>query len=128
MINFITGTRFVTFLDKLSAVSRNQTSTSYIDRSPDDVFDSPIGTVLVKRGATVLYRYSSDLDWTDLSAMFPYLTTPRRNLLESGINKNAMWIKNSSATSKTWKFLGYTGTMTGECTACVVPVPFYVMV
>jgi len=119
MINFIKDNRFPTFLDRLSSVSRNETDTSYIDLSPNGLFDGDIGTILIKNGSDILYQENSASDFVNLSQLFPYIVAPRKYLLEQGINQKVTWVKNSSSTSKTWKFLGYTGPFNTTCNTCV---------
>lgn len=120
MINFIKDNRFSEFLDKLTNVSRNQADSSYIDLSPNNLFDGEIGTVLVKNGSDILYQKNTDTEFVNLSQLFPYIVTPRKYLLEKGINKKATWVKNSSTELKTWKFLGYTCPFDSVCVACPV--------
>ena len=123
MINFIKDNRFADFLDKLAIVSRNQTDSSYIDLSPNDLFDGDIGIVLVKNGSDILYRYNTDSDFTNLSLMFPYIVEPRKYLLTQGINYKVTWVKNSSYYNKRWQFLGYTCPFNSVCNPC--PVVYY---
>jgi len=123
MINFIKDNRFPTFLDRLISVSRNETDTSYIDLSPNNLFDGDIGTILVKNGSDILYQENTDSDFVNISHLFPYIVAPRKYLLEQGINKRVTWVKNSSSVSKTWKFLGYTCPFNTVCAQC--PVPYY---
>jgi hypothetical protein len=123
MINFIKDNRFPTFLDKLISVSRNETDTSYIDLSPNNIFDGFIGTVLVKNGSDILYQENTDSDFVNLSQMFPYIVAPRKYLLEQGINQKVTWVKNTNFETKTWKFLGYTCPFNSVCSPC--PVVYY---
>ena len=123
MINFIQDNRFPRFLDKLVNVSLTQKDTSYVDLSPNDLFDGTMGTILVKDGTDILYKENTDSDFVNLSQLFPYLITPRKYLLEQGINKRVTWVKNTSFDSKTWKFLGYTCPFSTTCNAC--PVQYY---
>ena len=123
MINFIKDNRFPTFLDKLISVSRNETDTSYIDLSPNNIFDGFIGTVLVKNGSDILYQENTDSDFVNLSQLFPYIVAPRKYLLEQGINQKVTWVKNTNSETKTWKFLGYTCPFNAVCNPC--PVVYY---
>lgn len=124
MINFIKDNRFSKFLDKLTAASRYQTST-YIDLSPNDIFDGEIGTILVKNESDILYKTNTDEDFTNLSALFPHIVSSRKYLLERGLNKRATWIKNSTTTQKTWKFLGFTCPFDSMCDTCIYTAPTY---
>ena len=124
MINFIKDNRFPIFLDKLISVSRNETNASYIDLSPNNLFDGNIGTILVKNGSDILYQENTDSDFVNLSQLFPYIVAPRKYLLEQGINKKATWVKNTNFESKNWKFLGYTCPFNTACNACAV-VSYY---
>jgi hypothetical protein len=123
MINFIKDNRFPTFLDKLISVSRNETNASYIDLSPNNLFDGDIGTILIKNGSDILYQENTDSDFVNLSQLFPYIVAPRKYLLEQGINKKITWVKNTTSESKTWKFLGYTCPFNTVCSPC--PVVYY---
>jgi hypothetical protein len=123
MINFIKDNRFPTFLDKLTSVSRNETNASYVDLSPDDIFDGDIGTILIKNGSDILYKKNSDSDFVNLSQLFPYIVAPRKYLLEQGLNKKVTWVKNTSSASKIWKFLGYTCPFNTVCNPC--PTVYY---
>ena len=123
MIHFIKDNRFVTFLDRLVYISKYEKSNSYIDMSPQNLFDAPNGTVLVKVGTDIMYKSPGDESFTNLSNMFPYLIAPRRVLLEQGINKNVTWIKNSATSLKTWKFIGYITPYGSDCLAC--PLVYY---
>ena len=120
MINFIKDNRFPTFLDRLIRVSINEQDTSYIDLSPDNLFDGEMGTILVKNNSDILYRTNTDADFINLSHLFPYVVAPRKYLLERGINQRVTWVKNSSSVSKNWKFLGYTCPFDTACPGCVV--------
>lgn len=123
MINFIKDNRFATFLDKLAAVSFQETDISYIDLSPNNLFDGELGIVLVKNGSDILYKTNTDIDFINLSQLFPYVVSSRKYLLERGINKKVTWVKNTSLNSKSWKFLGYTCPFDSVCSPC--PVTYY---
>jgi hypothetical protein len=123
MINFIQDNRFSAFLDRLIDISRNETDSDYIDLSTNDIFDGPMGTVLIKNGSDILFQENEDSDFTNLSTMFPYIVEPRKYLLEQGINQKVTWVKNSSSSEKTWKFLGYTCPFNDVCDPC--PVLYY---
>jgi hypothetical protein len=120
MINFIKDNRFSDFLNKVALVSKIQTDSSYIDLSPNDLFDGEIGTILVKNGSDILYKGNSDVTFVNLSYLFPYLIEPKKYLLEQGINKKVTWVKNSSSINKTWKFLGYQCPFSTTCNQCAV--------
>jgi hypothetical protein len=119
MINFIRDNRFPAFLDRLISVSRNETDISYIDLSPNNLFDGDIGTILVKNGSDILYQENTNSDFVNLSQLLPYVVAPRKYLLEQGLNQKVTWVKNSSSISKTWKFLGYTCPFNTACNTCV---------
>lgn len=125
MLNFIKDNRFALFLDKLTIVSRYQTDLSYVDISPNGVFNGDIGTVLVKNGSDILYKSNDTTDFVNLSALFPYVVRPRKYLLERGINKKVTWIKNSSSEKKNWKFLGYTCPFDSTCVQCMPSYYYY---
>jgi hypothetical protein len=91
--------------------------------SPDGIFDGTMGTILVKNGSDILFQENEDSDFTNLSAMFPYIIEPRKYLLEQGINQRVTWVKNSRSSEKTWKFLGYTCPFNDVCDPC--PVLYY---
>jgi hypothetical protein len=123
--NFIKDNRFPTFIDKLAFNSLNQTDITYVDTSPDGIFDGDIGIVLIKDGKDILYRTSTDTGFTNISSYFKTVVDAKSGLLTSGINKKATWIKNSSSEEKTWKFLGYISPFSGTCASCPVPYTTY---
>lgn len=122
MLNFIYDNRLAIFLNRLADVSKSQSDISYIDLSPDNLFDGEIGTILVKNGSDILFKENADSVYTNLSTLVPYLINPLKYALERGVNKNVTWIKNSSTSHKTWKFLGYKTPFDGPCDACAAPV------
>lgn len=125
IVNFIKDNRFPKFINKLASNSLNQTDSAYIDDSPDGIFDGDIGTMLVKDGKDILYRTNTDVEFTNISSYFKSVVDAKSGLLTSGINKKATWIKNSSSTEKTWKFLGYTCPFDSTCAACPIPYTNY---
>ena len=125
IVNFIKDSRFPTFINKLASNSLNQTDSTYVDDSPDGIFDGDIGTVLIKDGKDILYRSNTDTEFTNLSSYFQTIVNEKSGLLTSGINKKATWIKNSSSTEKTWKFLGYTCPFDSTCAPCPIPYAYY---
>jgi hypothetical protein len=96
-----------------------------VDDSPDGIFDGDIGTVLVKDGKDILYRTNTDTEFTNISSYYKTVVDAKSGLLTSGINKKATWIKNSSSTDKSWKFLGYTCPFDSTCAACPIPYTYY---
>ena len=124
-VNFIKDNRFPRFINKLAANSLNQTDVDYIDDSPDGIFDGDIGTILTKNGEDILYKGNSDTEFTNLSTYYQSLIDSKSELLNTGINKRATWIKNSSSTQKTWKFLGYTCPFDSTCAPCPIPYANY---
>lgn len=125
IVNFIKDSRFPTFINKLVSNSLNQTDSTYIDDSPNGIFDGDIGTILTKDGRDILYKSNTDTEFTNISIYFKTVVDSKSGLLTSGINKRATWIKNSSSTDKTWKFLGYTCPFDSTCAACPVPYTVY---
>lgn len=125
IVNFIKDNRFPKFINKLASNSLNQKDSSYIDVSPDNIFDGDIGTILVKDGKDILYKTNTDSDFTNISSYFKSVVDAKSELLTSGINKKATWIKNSSSTEKTWKFLGYTCPFDSTCAPCPIPYTPY---
>lgn len=124
-VNFIKDNRFSKFINKLASNSLNQTDSTYVDDSPNGIFDGDIGTVLVKDGKSILYKTNIDDTFTNLSDYYKSVVDSKSELLTSGINKKATWIKNSSSTEKTWKFLGYTCPFDSTCAPCPVPYVYY---
>lgn len=124
-VNFIKDNRFSKFINKLASNSLNQTDSTYVDDSPNGIFDGDIGTVLVKDGKSILYKTNIDDTFTNLSDFYKSVVDSKSELLTSGINKKATWIKNSSSTEKTWKFLGYTCPFDSTCAPCPVPYVYY---
>ena len=124
-VNFIKDNRFPKFINKLASNSLNQTDSTYVDDSPNGIFDGDIGTILVKDGKSILYKTNTDDTFTNLSDYYKSIVDSKSELLTSGINKKATWIKNSSSTEKTWKFLGYTCPFDSTCTPCPVPYVYY---
>ena len=124
-VNFIKDNRFSKFINKLASNSLNQTDSTYVDDSPNGIFDGDIGTVLVKDGKSILYKTNIDDTFTNLSDFYKSVVDSKSELLTSGINKKATWIKNSSSTEKTWKFLGYTCQFDSTCAPCPVPYVYY---
>ena len=124
-VNFIKDNRFPKFINKLASNSLNQTDSAYVDDSPNGIFDGDIGTILVKDGKDILYKNNTDTDFTNLSSYFKSVVNAKSELLTSGINKKATWIKNSSSTETTWKFLGYTCPFDSTCAPCPVPYTVY---
>ena len=125
IVNFIKDNRFPKFINKLAFNSLNQTDSAYIDDSPNGIFDGDIGTVLVKDGKDILYRTNADTEFTNISSYYKTVVDAKSGLLTSGINKKATWIKNSSSTEKSWKFLGYTCPFDSTCAACPIPYTYY---
>lgn len=125
IVNFIKDNRFPKFINKLTFNSLNETDNTYIDTSPDGIFDGDIGTILVKDGTDILYKTNTDNDFTNISSYFKSLVESKSGLLNSGINKRATWIKNSSSTEKSWKFLGYTCPFDSTCVSCPIPYTVY---
>lgn len=125
IVNFIKDSRFPTFINKLASNSLNQTDSTYIDDSPNGIFDGDIGTILTKDGRDILYKSNTDTEFTNISIYFKTVVDSKSGLLTSGLNKRATWIKNSSSTDKTWKFLGYTCPFDSTCAACPVPYVYY---
>ena len=125
IVNFIKDNRFPKFINKLASNSLNQTDSTYVDNSPNGIFDGDIGTILVKDGKDILYKNNTDTDFTNLSSYFKSVVNAKSELLTSGINKKATWIKNSSSTETTWKFLGYTCPFDSTCAPCPVPYTVY---
>ena len=70
IVNFIKDNRFQTFINKLAFNSLNQTDSTYVDDSPNGIFDGDIGTILIKDGKDVLYRTNSDTEFTNISSYF----------------------------------------------------------
>jgi len=124
-VNFIKDNRFPKFINKLASNSLNQTDSAYVDDSPNGIFDGDIGTILVKDGKSILYKTNTDDTFTNLSDYYKSVVDSKSELLTSGINKKATWIKNSSSTEKTWKFLGYTCPFDSTCAPCPVPYVYY---
>ena len=124
-VNFIKDNRFPKFINKLASNSLNQTDSTYVDDSPNGIFDGDIGTILVKDGKSILYKTNTDDTFTNLSDYYKSIVDAKSELLTSGINKRATWIKNSSSTEKTWKFLGYTCPFDSTCAPCPVPYTVY---
>ena len=124
-VNFIKDNRFSKFINKLASNSLNQTDSTYVDDSPNGIFDGDIGTVLVKDGKSILYKTNIDDTFTNLSDFYKSVVDSKSELLTSGINKKATWIKNSSSTEKTWKFLGYTCPFDSTCAPCPVAYTVY---
>ena len=124
-VNFIKDNRFSKFINKLASNSLNQTDSTYVDDSPNGIFDGDIGTVLVKDGKSILYKTNIDDTFTNLSDYYKSIVDAKSELLTSGINKRATWIKNSSSTEKTWKFLGYTCPFDSTCAPCPVAYTVY---
>ena len=124
-VNFIKDNRFSKFINKLASNSLNQTDSAYVDDSPNGIFDGDIGTILVKDGKSILYKTNTDDTFTNLSDYYKSVVDSKSELLTSGINKKATWIKNSSSTEKTWKFLGYTCPFDSTCAPCPVPYVYY---
>jgi hypothetical protein len=116
--NFTKDGRFDKFLINLAFVSKNETDTSYIDNSPNNIFDGEIGTVLVKNGSDILYKETTDSQFTNLSLYFPTEINNKVSLLESGINRSATWIKITKSSDKTWKFLGFVSPYGEYCSTC----------
>ena len=116
--NFIKDNRFPDFINKLAFNSLNQTNSTYVDDSPNGIFDGDIGTILIKDGKDILYRTNTDTQFTNISSYFTNVVDSKSGLLTSGINKRATWIKNSSSTEKIWKFLGYTCPFSTTCSSC----------
>ena len=125
IVNFIKDSRFPTFINKLASNSLNQTDSTYVDTSPNGIFDGDIGTVLIKDGIDILYKTNNDTEFTNLSSYFKTVVDAKSGLLTGGINKKATWIKNSSSTEKTWKFLGYTCPFDSTCAQCPIPYAYY---
>ena len=125
IVNFIKDNRFPKFINKLTSNSLNQTDSTYVDTSPNGIFDGDIGTVLIKDGRDILYKTNTDTEFTNLSSYFQTIVNEKSGLLTSGINKKATWIKNSSSTEKTWKFLGYTCPFDSTCAQCPIPYAYY---
>jgi hypothetical protein len=100
IVNFIKDNRFPKFINKLASNSLNQTDSTYVDDSPDGIFDGDIGTVLIKDGKDILYRTNTDTEFTNISSYYKTVVDAKSGLLTSGINKKATWIKNSSSTEK----------------------------
>ena len=125
IVNFIKDSRFPTFINKLASNSLNQTDSTYIDDSPNGIFDGDIGTILIKDGKDILYRTNTDIEFTNISSYFKSVVDAKSGLLTSGINQKATWIKNSSSTEKTWKFLGYISPFDSTCAACPIPYAYY---
>jgi hypothetical protein len=98
IVNFIKDNRFPKFINKLTSNSLNQTDSTYVDTSPNGIFDGDIGTVLIKDGIDILYKTNTDTEFTNLSSYFQTIVNEKSGLLTSGINKKATWIKNSSST------------------------------
>ena len=98
IVNFIKDSRFPTFINKLVSNSLNQTDSTYIDDSPNGIFDGDIGTILIKDGKDILYRTNTDTEFTNISSYFKSVVDAKSGLLTSGINQKATWIKNSSST------------------------------
>ena len=80
---------------------------------------------MVKDGKDILYRTNTDTEFTNISSYFKTVVDAKSGLLTSGINKKATWIKNSSSTEKTWKFLGYTCPFDSTCVSCPIPYVYY---
>ena len=60
IVNFIKDNRFPKFINQLASNSLNQTDSTYVDTSPNGIFDGDIGTVLIKDGRDILYKTSKD--------------------------------------------------------------------
>ena len=125
IVNFIKDNRFPKFINQLTSNSLNQTDSTYVDTSPNGIFDGDIGTVLIKDGRDILYKTNTDTEFTNLSSYFQTIVDAKSGLLTGGINKKATWIKNSSSTEKTWKFLGYTCPFDSTCAQCPIPYAYY---
>ena len=125
IVNFIKDSRFPKFINKLASNSLNQTDSTYVDDSPNGIFDGDIGTVLIKDGRDILYKTNTDTEFTNISSYFKSVVDAKSGLLTDGINKKATWIKNSYSTEKTWKFLGYTCPFDSTCASCPIPYAYY---
>ena len=125
IVNFIKDNRFPKFINQLTSNSLNQTDSTYVDTSPNGIFDGDIGTVLIKDGRDILYKTNTDTEFTNLSSYFQTIVNEKSGLLTNGINKKATWIKNSSSTEKTWKFLGYTCPFDSTCAPCPIPYAYH---
>ena len=123
MVHIIRDNRLERFLQKITIVSTTQLSSEYIDTSPNDVFTGPIGTVLVKNGKDILYKYPTDDGFTIVSQYFPELIRKYQTRMEIGINYRATWIKTSSVNEKQWKLIGYVCPFDDVCDNC--PPTYY---
>ena len=62
IVNFIKDNRFPKFINQLTSNSLNQTDSTYVDTSPNGIFDGDIGTVLIKDGIDILYKTNNDTE------------------------------------------------------------------
>ena len=125
MINFIQDNRFSQFVDKLVYISLNVTDPSYLDTSPNNIFDGFAGTILIKNGSDILFKEPSDQNYTSLTNLLPYVVKPNQSILSNGANTVATWMKTgTNYTDKTWVFLGYYSPFDGNCSICQPPTYF----
>lgn len=108
MLDFISYNRLDYFVKRLALVATTK-SAPYVDNSPDGIFTSPKGTILQKQGNLLSYKYPGDTNFTIINYstesirafLNSYSTT-----LNSGVNKNVVWIKIDDDPGKTWKNRG----------------------
>lgn len=131
MLDFISYNRLDYFVKRLASVATTK-SAPYVDNSPDGIFTSPKGTILQKQGNLLSYKYPGDTNFTIIN----YSTESIRaflnsysTVLNSGVNKNVVWIKIDDDPGKTWKNRGIC-TQTYEiceivppCTPTPTPTP-----
>jgi hypothetical protein len=120
VLDFISYNRFNTFIDRLVTVRTTVTSTSYVDNSPNDLFTSPTGTILQKRGNVFSYKYPGDSDFTTINYAnnsIEKLCKKYEVLLSGGVNRNVTWIKTDNSPNKTW---ANRGVSVQECIICEI--------
>lgn len=130
MLDFISYNRFNTFLERLASVRNTETSTSYVDNSPNGLFTGPAETILQKRGNIFSYKYPGDSDFTTINYAnnsIDKLCNKYAALFETGVNKNVTWIKKDNSPGKTWENRGATNQSCVICeiapaAPCVTPI------
>lgn len=123
MLDFISYNRLDVFVKRLALVATTQ-SAPYVDNSPDGIFTSPKGTILQKKGNILSYKYPGDSTFTVInyaSDSIRLFLERYTTILNSGINKNVIWIKTDDDPVKTWKNRGVS---LQSCEICeIVPAP-----
>lgn len=123
MLDFISYNRLDYFVKRLASVATTK-SAPYVDNSPDGIFTSPKGTLLQKKGNILSYKYPGESEFTIInysSESIRAFLDSYSTILNSGINKNVIWIKTDDDPSKTWQ---NRGTSLQSCEICeIVPKP-----